>query len=41
MMHTGVPHGDGWASMTFDGVLPRGTDLLQRRGRVSYRALKW
>jgi hypothetical protein len=27
--------------MTFDGVLPRGTDLLQRRGRVSYRALKW
>ena len=41
MMPTGVPYGDGWASMTFDGVLARGTDLLHRRGRVSYRALKW
>ena len=31
---------DEWASMTFDGVLARGIDLLQRHGRVSYRALK-
>lgn len=41
MMRTDVPYGDEWASMKFDGVLARGTDLLQCCGRVSYRALKW
>ena len=25
----------------FDDMLAQGIDLLQRRGRVSYRALKW
>jgi hypothetical protein len=40
-MRTGVPYGEGWASLTCDGVLARGTDMLQRRSRVSYRALKW
>jgi hypothetical protein len=24
MMHMGVPYSDGWASMTFDGVLAQG-----------------
>ena len=26
--------------MTFDEILAQGLDLLQRQGRVSYRALK-
>lgn len=36
-----MPYCNGWAAMTCDDVLAQGIDLLQRRGRVSYRALKW
>ena len=39
-MRTGVPYGDGWVAITCDDVLTQGIDLLQRCGRVSYRALK-